>query len=129
MSLKQLLQPKLQQKRYHYLNKIRASALFFCSKLKNGWPVKGEGGVEFIMDKKDVIRFMGRFPDKKEHIIEARCRKCHLTFDIAVDLDHFKAWQEGALIQDAMPYLTPEERELFISELCPDCWDKMFKEE
>ena len=29
-------------------------------------------------------------------------------------------------IQDIMPELAPEMRELFISGMCPKCWDKLF---
>ena len=29
-------------------------------------------------------------------------------------------------IQDIFPYLTPWEREIFISQLCEDCWADMF---
>jgi hypothetical protein len=32
------------------------------------------------------------------------------------------------LIQKAMPYLTADEREMFISGTCSDCWDKLFPE-
>jgi hypothetical protein len=38
-------------------------------------------------------------------------------------------WMDGALIQDAMPYLNPDERELLISRICPTCWVEMFGEE
>ena len=29
-------------------------------------------------------------------------------------------------IQDIIPELAPEMRELFISGMCPKCWDKLF---
>ena len=29
-------------------------------------------------------------------------------------------------IQDIIPELAPEKRELFISGMCPKCWDKLF---
>jgi hypothetical protein len=35
-------------------------------------------------------------------------------------------WQGGELIQNAMPDLTPTEREQLISHLCPACQVKIF---
>ena len=35
-------------------------------------------------------------------------------------------WKEGARIQDVMPYLNVDDRELLISKICPPCWDKAF---
>ena len=46
-----------------------------------------------------------------------------------VESADYKNWQEGALIQDALPYLTTDQRELLISATCGTCWDDMFGEE
>lgn len=32
-------------------------------------------------------------------------------------------------VQDIFPYLTPDEREMFISGTCKVCWDDMFGED
>ena len=32
-------------------------------------------------------------------------------------------------IQDIFPYLTPQDREMFISNICPVCYDDMFLDE
>ena len=53
------------------------------------------------------------------------CGKFHL---VEVDLEQFEAWQNGELIQNAMPDLTSTEREQLISGLCPKCQAKMFGE-
>lgn len=37
-------------------------------------------------------------------------------------------WQRGELIQNALPGLTADERELLMTGTHPDCWDKMFGE-
>ena len=39
------------------------------------------------------------------------------------------AWQNGALVQDAFPYLLADEREMLISGICPTCWDDTFSDE
>ena len=53
------------------------------------------------------------------------CRKFHL---VEVDLEQLEAWQNGELIQNAMPDLTLTEREQLISGLCPKCQAEMFGE-
>ncbi len=54
------------------------------------------------------------------------CPICKKETIICVESSDFEAWQNGTLIQDAMWYLSPEERESLISGICPKCWDKMF---
>ena len=39
--------------------------------------------------------------------------------------EEFIAWHEGALIQDAMPNATVDQREFLISGCTPDCWNAM----
>ena len=54
------------------------------------------------------------------------CIKCAEPQHITVGQADLDAWQSGTLIQDAMPYLSADERELLISQTCGDCWEKMF---
>ena len=54
------------------------------------------------------------------------CIHCGETYHIQVALDDLEAWENGELIQEAMPYLTAGERELFISGTCDNCWENMF---
>lgn len=57
---------------------------------------------------------------------EVPCRVCGRTFPINVDANDYMDWQKGKCIQDAMPYLTADERELLISHTCGECWTEMF---
>ena len=57
--------------------------------------------------------------------VMATCRFCGTTHTMTVDINDYFNWQEGELIQRAMPYLTPGERELLKSQTCQACWDKM----
>lgn len=41
----------------------------------------------------------------------------------------YEAWKSGKPIQDAMPYLDADIREMLISGICGDCWRKMFPPE
>ena len=57
-----------------------------------------------------------------------RCIVCDDTFDIMVDPNDLNRWAEGELIQEALDYLNPDERELLLSGICGSCWDDLFPE-
>lgn len=61
--------------------------------------------------------------------IYTTCPFCGKESCVSVNSEDFEAWQNGALIQNVMPYLSADEREALISGICPNCWDKMFREE
>ena len=61
--------------------------------------------------------------------MQVECRTCKDTHILMVNIRDAKRWRQGELIQDAMPYLTPDERELLISGTCGKCFDKMFGED
>ena len=58
--------------------------------------------------------------------VEMNCHFCGAEHGVEVNLAGFEAWQNGELIQNAMPDLTPIEREQLISGLCPKCQAEMF---
>ena len=60
--------------------------------------------------------------------IEIICPFCGAEHSVEVDLAQFEAWQNGELIQRAMPDLTPTEREQLISRMCPKCQAEVFVE-
>lgn len=61
--------------------------------------------------------------------VNCRCRICNRVFPLIVDLNDYEFFNTGAVkVQHAFPYLSPAERELFITETCGECWDDMFKE-
>ena len=45
---------------------------------------------------------------------------------MAVNIDDYTSWENGALIQTAMPYLSADEREVLISGMCGPCFDNLF---
>jgi hypothetical protein len=55
-------------------------------------------------------------------LIVLRCCACPRWVALRVDPDDVFAFTEGMYIQDACPYLSPDLRELFISQTCGDCW-------
>ncbi len=48
------------------------------------------------------------------------------TMDIDVTDEQLQDWRDGTPIQDAMPNLTPDEREFIKSGITPKEWDEMF---
>lgn len=48
------------------------------------------------------------------------------TKDLNITEDQLTRWENGELIQDVMPYLTPAEREFIISGISEDEWNDMF---
>ena len=59
-------------------------------------------------------------------VVAVPCRLCNEVADLTVNIEGFVAWQGGKLIQEALPELDSDQRELLISGTCPTCWDKMF---
>jgi len=51
------------------------------------------------------------------------------TMIMQVNPIDYEAWQCGMVIQKAMPYLTPDEREFLMTGITPEEWDATFKEE
>lgn len=53
----------------------------------------------------------------KEHTVRIRATPCQFTL-----------WNSGALIQEAFPELTPDEREFIISGITKEEWNELFGE-
>lgn len=62
----------------------------------------------------------------KETTIITRCPICDHANFIEVNEADYWDWQDGALAQDAFPYLSADEREMLISGICPTCWTNTF---
>ena len=57
------------------------------------------------------------------------CRTCGSQEAITVENKDLAAWKNGMVIQEAMPYLDDDQREMMISHNSSDCWDKLFPED
>ena len=61
--------------------------------------------------------------------VEIECRCCKKTQILKdVPMEGLQRWMNGELIQKALPELNPWQRELLISQTCPECWAEIFKE-
>lgn len=63
---------------------------------------------------------------KTLEIFQVRCFSCNGMVEIKAFREDIQSWQNGELIQNALPYLTGAEREILISGTCGPCFDKMF---
>lgn len=64
--------------------------------------------------------------------IIAGCKQCHKRYLIKVKNEDYEEYQSPNCqrsIQQIFPYLSPAERELFISGICGECFDKIFNSE
>ena len=57
--------------------------------------------------------------------IGRKCPFCGEYHEVFVSEADYANWCGGELAQNAFPYLTPNEREIIISGICPKCWDEM----
>jgi hypothetical protein len=64
-----------------------------------------------------------------EHEIPTSCPSCGETRNVTVDAQGYADWQGGALIQDALPALSADEREQLITGYDTDCWNTMWADE
>jgi hypothetical protein len=61
-------------------------------------------------------------------LITLRCVVCGRHVAIRLDADDLERHLDGVFVQDAftnengVPYLSPAERELFITAVCGSCW-------
>ncbi len=51
------------------------------------------------------------------------------TRHIDATYEQYQAWRDGALIQDAFPNLSPEDREFIKTGITPESWDEYVGEE
>ena len=70
-----------------------------------------------------------KFIDNDTVQFTRNCPSCGKPHSITVSIrdveDGMAEYGKGARIQDAFPNFTPEEREFFMSGVCPDCWENM----
>ena len=90
--------------------------------------------ISILMVDKPVKKQYYNYRKKKREVFTMRidvaitCPFCGEDHAVEVNLAQYEAWQNGELIQNAMPDLTPTEREQLISGVCPKCQAEMFGE-
>lgn len=67
---------------------------------------------------------------KKLKAIRRMCLRCGVGHYMVLPRKDWVAWKRGdGLIQDLMPYLSADIRELLISGICGPCFDEKKKED
>ena len=62
--------------------------------------------------------------------ISKNCVECDKTVEFDIRAEDYDHWKEGGiLIEDALWYISPDNREMLLSGICGDCWNKLFSEE
>jgi ribosomal protein L40E len=64
--------------------------------------------------------------------IQIKCRECGKVVQLRVNKHDYDEWcnrfgsENPRHIQDIFPYLTAGEREMFLTQICDDCYTKIF---
>ena len=51
------------------------------------------------------------------------------SMELPITKEQWAAFQNGALVQDAFPHLSPDEREFIITGMTEEEWDDIFRDE
>ena len=63
-------------------------------------------------------------------VVSLKCKNCGEVYKVELSAEQYQMLKSGDyLIQEILPDLDPGIRELFISGICPICWNAMFPEE
>lgn len=65
---------------------------------------------------------------ERNYELKVDCRMCKQTHTLKVRVEDYLTFDSPIRphIQNIFPYLSAGERELLLSGICPDCWNKMF---
>lgn len=66
----------------------------------------------------------------KKITVKTRCPECGQFHEVEVFENDFNDYKSGKKHpQEAFPYLSADERELLITGICGECWEKLFPRE
>lgn len=78
--------------------------------------------VEVVKPKQNLLTI--------KHELTIPCFNCNKTHSFMVSTQQLHELEKGEKkIQEVLPDFSPEDREMFISGCCPECWIKLFGEE
>lgn len=55
-------------------------------------------------------------------VVQMECVSCHKKIKVRTQIESLLMFMGGISVQECFPDLLPEEREFFISGLCPKCF-------
>ena len=69
--------------------------------------------------------------DREHRCVKVRCAQCGAEHSFKCNRQIGELFETGQYraycIQDIIPQVSPDIREMFISGMCGKCWDKMFE--
>lgn len=71
---------------------------------------------------------VGYIAETDTYEFRKNCKVTRKPYIVEVPGHGFRCWSQGSLIQNALPSLTPEQREFLLSGLTPAEWDDLFAE-
>jgi hypothetical protein len=77
-------------------------------------------------DPKEAIQEAGRLGSTHSACASRACPTCKQSAYFALPISAIKAYEAGALIQQAFPFLSADQRERFMTGYCQKCWNELF---
>lgn len=66
---------------------------------------------------------------KDTYIFTGTCKTCKQKVSVTVPAQGLYKYRQGALIQEAFPFVPTADREFLMSGICGVCFDEMFSED
>ncbi|MCB0738980.1 MAG: hypothetical protein KDC92_15835 [Bacteroidetes bacterium] len=83
--------------------------------------------MKFFLPKSHIIASNENNCGQMESVV--KCIGCNKEHRIVTNAQKYVDWLNGELINNALPELNAEQKELLISGTCNSCWDLMWGEE
>lgn len=62
-------------------------------------------------------------------VVSIKCKTCNERYFYEMQQSQYESLKKGyGKLQDVLPHLSPDEREIFASGICGTCWDVTFGE-
>jgi hypothetical protein len=75
-----------------------------------------------------MITNLEKGPEEGTVVVTITCPFCDQQSKVTADTEGFQRWMAGELIQNALPDLSVNDRELLMSGAHSTCFDEAFKE-
>ena len=78
----------------------------------------------------DVIEHRSPIEGMPNITLTRVCMYCHQMHTFTMPVDDYRKWAVNRVaIQKALPYFNASQREILLSQICPECWDVLFPPE
>lgn len=81
---------------------------------------------QHIISVRDIDRHDGAKYEGMGLAVTVKCPMSGAKNTVLCGRRDFQQWVAGTVIQEAFPYLSPDEREMLISGTDPQVWDRLY---